>query len=47
MDLYNIEVNVITGEVTQVPFTPEELAKYEADLAAESLLVETPIESQA
>ena len=30
MDLYNIEVNVITGEVTKIPFTAEEIAAYEA-----------------
>jgi hypothetical protein len=41
MDLYNIEVNVTTGEVTQVPFTPEEVAAYEAAVAAEALLAET------
>jgi len=39
---HRIEVNVETGEVTQVEYTPEEQAAYDAAVAAQQ--AETPTE---
>jgi hypothetical protein len=40
---HRIEVNVQTGETTQIEYTAEEQAIYDAAVAAEAV-VETPVE---
>ena len=40
---HRIEVNVETGEVTQVEYTPEEQAAYDAAVAAQAAAVVTPV----
>ena len=43
---HRIEINVQTGEVTQVEYTDEEQAAYDAAIAAQEaeVVVETPAE---
>ena len=40
---HRIEVNVKTGEVTQVEYTAEEQAAYDAAVAAQAAAVVTPV----
>ena len=41
---HRIVVNVQTGEVTQVEYTAEEQAEYDAAIAAQQTIVETVVE---
>jgi hypothetical protein len=41
---HRIVVNVQTGEITQVEYTPEEQAIHDAAVAAQQVVVEAPAE---
>jgi len=40
--MHKIVVNVQTGEVSQIEYTPEEMAEHEAKLAAQEVQNEQP-----
>lgn len=44
MEYIHVITNAQTGEVTQVPFTPEEIVAYEAQAAAEQVEQQDPVQ---